>query len=183
MSLVRRIRPLVPIRLLLASALAFPLANAATAADALPQPKHVAIEGSKQQAAASILAARRYAAFWNTGDESFARASLARDFMDRTLPAGRVQGPECPLQASRGFRMAVPDLSAEIVQLVVAGDRVSVHYRFKGHFTGRFGDVAGKGQAIDFQAFDIYRVHLGQIAENWHLEDNLTLMKQMGIVK
>ena len=67
--------------------------------------------------------------------------------------------------------------------MVVAGDRVAVHLRLKGHFTGRFGDVVGKGQVIDFQAFDLYRIHGGQIAENWHLEDNLGLMQQMGISK
>jgi len=29
---------------------------------------------------------------------------------------------------------------------------------------------------------DIYRVQNGLIAEDWHLEDNLTLMQQLGIV-
>ena len=156
---------------------------AANAADTLPQAGHRAVAGNQAQSAAGILAARRYAAFWNTGDEAYAKAALAPDFMDRTLPAGRAQGVAGPLQASKAFRTAVPDLSAEILQMVVAGDRVSVQYRFRGHFSGRFGDVAGKGQAIDFTAFDIYRVHLGRIAENWHLEDNLQLMKQMGIIK
>lgn len=157
--------------------------SAANAAENLPTPSHIAVSGTKQQAAASILAARRYAAFWNTGDAAYAKAALAKDFIDRTLPAGRVQGIEGPLQASQAFRSAVPDLTAEIEHLVVAGDRVTVHLRLKGHFTGRFGEVEGKGQAIDFQAFDLYRVHNGQIAENWHLEDNLGLLKQMGILK
>ena len=77
----------------------------------------------------------------------------------------------------------MPDLTAEIQDMVVAGDRVSVHLRFKGHFTGRFGDIAGTGQVIDFQAFDLYRVENGLITENWHLEDNLGLLQQMGILK
>lgn len=173
-------RPLAARTLLLTI---FLTCGSANAAEKLPEPLHVTVEGSKAQTAASVLAARRYAAFWNTGDEAYAKAALAKDFMDRTLPAGRVQGVAGPLQASKAFRTAVPDLSAEIVQLVVAGDRVTAHYRFKGHFTGRFGDVVGKGQAIDFQAFDVYRVQSGQIAENWHLEDNLQLMKQMEIIK
>lgn len=155
----------------------------ANAADQLPLPGHVAKSGTKSQLASGILAARRYAAFWNTGDESLARAALSKNFTDPTLPAGRVQGIEGPLQASRDFRGAVPDLSAEIIQMVVAADRVSMQYRFRGHFTGRFGEVAGQGQVIDFIAFDLYRIEKGQIAENWHLEDNLGLLKQIGIVK
>ena len=153
------------------------------AAESLPVPLHVAVAGTKQQIASNILAARRYAAFWNTGDVAYAAAALAPGFIDRTLPKGRPQGTAGPLQASQAFRSAVPDLTVEIQDLVVAGDRVSVHLRFKGHFTGRFGDVAGKGQPIDFLAFDLYRVKKGQITENWHLEDNLGLMQQMGILK
>lgn len=155
----------------------------ASASENLPVPLHLAVAGDKQQTDAGILAARRYAAFWNTGDPAYARAALAPDFNDPTLPAGRPQGIAGPLQASQAFRTAVPDLSAEISDMVVAGDRVAVHLRLKGHFTGRFADVAGKGQVIDFQAFDLYRIQGGQIAENWHLEDNLGLMRQMGIFK
>ena len=174
-----------PARILISAFLLVPLVACpvATAADPLPIARHVAKQGTKAQIDSGILAARRYAAFWNSGDENFARAALASNFIDRTLPAGRVQGIEGPLQASRAFRGAVPDLRAEIEQMVVAGDRVSVQYRFKGRFTGRFGDVAGQGQAIDFVAFDVYRIFQGQIVENWHLEDNLALLKQMGIIE
>jgi hypothetical protein len=28
----------------------------------------------------------------------------------------------------------------------------------------------------------MYRVQDGRIADNWHLEDNLTLLRQMGII-
>lgn len=43
--------------------------------------------------------------------------------------------------------------------------------------------MAGKALAIDFIATDIYRVADGVIKENWHIEDNLTLLTQMGVVK
>jgi predicted ester cyclase len=127
-----------------------------------------------------VLAARRYAAFWDTGQASHAQAALAT-FIDRTLPEGgrRTRGPA---RASEAFRKVVPDLRAEIEDMVVAGDRVSVHLHFHGHFTGQFGSVQGQGQPIDFQAFDLYRVEGGRIAENWHLEDNLTLMQQFGVI-
>ena len=40
----------------------------------------------------------------------------------------------------------------------------------------------GDGRAIDFIATDIYRIANGRIAENWHLEDNLTLLQQLGAI-
>src|SRR5207249_7936854 len=73
---------------------------------------------------------------------------------------------------------AIPDSRCEIEQMIVAGDRVVVHLHFRGHFTGRFKQTQGQGQAIDFVATDIYRIANGRIADNWHIEDNLTLMQQ-----
>jgi hypothetical protein len=37
---------------------------------------------------------------------------------------------------------------------------------------------SAKGQQIDVIATDIYRNAGGRIAENWYLEDNLTLLQQ-----
>ncbi|WP_109480564.1 ester cyclase [Paraburkholderia sp. C35] len=169
--------------LAVASIAAVPV-HAATQPDSLVQPQHVTIDPSlpKAQRDAQILAARRYDTFWSTGDETLARAALAPGFMDRTLPPGRAQGIDGPLAASKFVRGAVPDLLAQIEQMVVTGDRVVVHLRFKGHFTGQFKGVQGHGQNVDFIATDIYRVANGQIAENWHLEDNLTFLQQLGVV-
>ena len=152
----------------------------------LVQPKQLIVDASlpKAQAKAQIEAARRYDSFSNNGDAGLARMALAPDFIDRTLPPGRPQGVAGPLAASEKFRAAVPDLSCEIEQMIVAGDRVVAHLHFHGHFTGRFAETIGEGQAIDFIATDIYRVSGGRIAEDWHLEDNLTLLQQLGqIVK
>ena len=172
-------------RIAAATLLAAAAAQPAVAADAgLLRPKLLIVDHSlpKAQVAAQELAARRYDSFWNTGDEALARAVLAPDFMDRTLPAGREQGVAGPLAASKAFRGAVPDLHAGIEQMIVAGDRVVVHLRFTGHFTGTFKNTKGEGQAVDFIATDIYRVADGRIAENWHLEDNLSFLQQIGVV-
>ena len=52
---------------------------------------------------------------------------------------------------------------------------------FKGHFTGAFGKTKGQGQAIDFIATDLLKIIDGRITDNWHIEDNLTLLTQMGV--
>jgi predicted ester cyclase len=150
----------------------------------LLQPRQLIVDASlpEAQREAQILAARRYDSFWNYGDEQFATDALAPDFMDRTLPAGRAQGVAGPLAASKFVRTAIPDLTCEIEQMIVAGDRVVTHLHFRGHFTGPFKDARGKGEVIDFIATDIYRIANGRIAENWHLEDNLTLLQQLGLV-
>jgi predicted ester cyclase len=164
-------------------------ALAASAADALPLPRSVVIDRSipAPQREAMSLAARRYYAFWDSGDVSYATAALAPEFVDRNLPAGRPQGPQGPVFASKNFRTAVPDLHVEVEEILIVADRVIGRLRFTGHFTGTFGNGAtvlqGDGRAIDFIATDIYRIANGRIAENWHLEDNLTLLQQLGAVR
>lgn len=172
-------------------ALAAAAAQSVSAANAQPlsashlvEPSKLVVDPSlpKAEADAQIFAARRYDTFWTTGEEALARAALAPDFMDRTLPPGRAQGVAGPLAASKAFRTAVPDIHCAVEQMIVSGDRVVAHLRFTGHFTGVFKGKQGKGQVVDFIATDIYRVADGRIAENWHLEDNLTFLQQIGVV-
>ncbi|GAB1037976.1 ester cyclase [Shewanella algae] len=169
---------------LLCSALALSAASVvarpAALATNLPVPKVLVTDGSQTEAEI-VQAARLYAAFWNSGDPAFARAALSEHFVDRTLPSGRSQGLGGVLQASEGFRRAVPDLSAEIEHLLVADDYVTVRLRFRGHFSGQFGEQQGQGQAINFQAVDLYRVKQGRITDNWHLEDYQSLFSQMNL--
>jgi predicted ester cyclase len=151
---------------------------------ALIEPHSLIVDRSlpRAQVNSQVIAARRYDTFWNTGDEALARAALAPNFIDNTLPTGRPQGLAGPLAASKLVRAAIPDVRCEIEQMIVAGDRVVAHLRFHGHFTGRFGQMQGQGQTINFIATDIYRVADGRIAENWHIEDNLTLQQQLGLI-
>ncbi|TMN32663.1 ester cyclase [Pseudoalteromonas sp. S2755] len=126
-------------------------------------------------------AALQYAAFWHSGDTKFARQALSNAFTDMTLPRDRKQGLKGVLEASSGFRRAVPDLKAEVEHLLVSGSFVTVRLRFFGHFSGQFGEHQGAGQAIDFRAVDVYYVDGEKITKNWHLEDYHTLFEQMQI--
>ena len=146
------------------------------------QPKQLIVDNSLPQAKlkANEAVAREYASFWNTGNETLARNALAAGFIDKTPPEGRKQGPEGAILASRAFRAAVPDLRCDVEQMIISGDRVVSHLHFHGTFTGTFGKLKGKGQKIDFIATDIYEINAGKIVANWHIEDNLTLMKQLG---
>jgi predicted ester cyclase len=148
----------------------------------LVQPQTLIVDQSlpKAQLSAQVLAARRYDTFWNTGHEALARAALDPNFIDETLPPGRAQGVAGPIAASKTFRGAVPDIQCSVEQMIVAGDRVVAHLHFTGHFTGQFKGMQGHGQTVDFIATDIYRVVNGRIVENWHLEDNLTFLQQIG---
>jgi predicted ester cyclase len=133
------------------------------------------------QAEALVLAARRFYAFWDTGDVRHLDAAIAAEFHDHTLPAGRPQGPAGPPAASQCFRAAVPDLRCEIEDLLVVGDKVAARLRWRGSFTGVLGDRQGAGEPIDFMVIDVLGVRDGRIVANWHLENIAILMQQLGV--
>jgi predicted ester cyclase len=172
------------LRWLVALSLSIVVGPAFATQNTLIQPQVLVVDHSlpKASLAEEVLAARRYDTFWDSGDEALARAALAPDFIDSTLPSGRPQGVAGVLNASKTFRIAVPDLHCEVRQMIVAGDRVVTHLHFTGHFTGTFLGTRGQGQKVEFIATDIYRVAGGRIAEDWHLEDNLTFFQQVGLV-
>src|SRR5258708_7880111 len=135
------------------------------------------------QREATMKAVRAFYDFWNTGDEALLKDAIASNFTDHTLPPGRPQGPQGPAFASRRFRAAVPDLKVTVEKMIVAGDYVTVHMNFTGHFTGKFGQTQGKGQPIPFIATDLVKIEDGRITDNWHIEDNLTLLQAMGVAR
>ncbi len=74
------------VRLLFLTAF-FVVVAVASAEENLPTPEGIVLTAGQEQAAQPvILAARRYAAFWNIGEERHVEAALARSFVDRTPP-------------------------------------------------------------------------------------------------
>lgn len=151
----------------------------------IPVPESITIDGSLSEKEANELkeTALYFYAFWNTGKQEYLDRAISEKFIDKTLPKGRPQGPEGPRFASDAFRKAVPDLRCEVKDLLITKDKVTIRMVFKGTHLGMFAGVNPSGKTIEFNAVDVLRIEDGKIIENWHLEDNLTLFQQLGIVK
>ena len=151
----------------------------------LPVPKAIAVgeKLSDSDSKQMIHTARLFYAFWNTGNPEFARAALAGDFKDNTLPKGRPQGITGVLSASKNFRTAIPDLQCSIEDLLINKDKVVARLVFTGHNTGSFNGRSPTGKPISFFAIDILHVKEGRIYEDWHLEDNLSFLQQIDVIK
>lgn len=151
----------------------------------LVRPKSITIDHSidKSTAAQIVHAAELFYTFWNTGDQKYLDVVVSPDFIDNTLPQGRPQGPEGLKFASNNFRKAVPDLTCSLEDLLVVGDKVTARLLFNGTFKGKFKGHPPTNKSIKFFAIDILHIKNGRLVEDWHLEDNLTLLQQLDAVK
>jgi predicted ester cyclase len=102
--------------------------------------------------------------------------------LTRSNPTTIPKAKSKDLRSPRASSVARADLGVEVKKMIVASDYVTVHMVFTGHFTGRFGQTEGRGQFVSFIATDLLKVTDGLVTDNWHIEDNLTLMKQLGVV-
>src|SRR6267142_6215339 len=103
-------------------------------------------------------------------------------FVTTRCREGRPQGPKGLLYASQTFRSAVPDLHCTIEDLLVSRDKITARLLFTGTHKGEFMGHPATGKPVKFFAIDILRIRGGKIVEDWHLEDNLTLLQQLGVV-
>ncbi len=141
----------------------------------MPKPKAMTIDPSlsKKKRQKWFMRPRLFYAFWDTGKEELIPQTVTKDFFDNTLPKGRPQGTEGLKFAAQNFRKVVPNIHCEIEDLLVVGDKVTARLSF----TGTYND-----KKINFFAIDMLHVKDGKITEDWHLEDNLTLKRQLGLI-
>jgi predicted ester cyclase len=81
--------------------------------------------------------------------------------------------------ALAGFFVAFPDVHAEILDVVAAGDRAAVRYREAGTHRGEFMGVPPTGVSAAWHGIAIYRADRGKLVEEWSVMDTLSLLQQL----
>jgi predicted ester cyclase len=127
-------------------------------------------------------AARRFYAAFKPGNVSALHDAVAPDWVDNTLPPGRAPGVAGMEQALQQLHGLLPDLETRIVKMLTQDDLISLHILFEGTQEGAFLGKPPTHRRLRFIAFDLHRVAAGRIVESWHLEDNLSLLIQAGVL-
>ena len=151
----------------------------------VPIPKQITIEKglSPALAEAEKQATLNFYAFWNSGKRAYMDKSVSAVFFDNTLPSGRPQGINGLIFAQDRIRKAIPDLRCILEDVIISGDKVTARMVFTGTHKGMFMGQKGTGKKIEFIAIDILRIKDGKVIEDWHIEDNLSFLRQMGALK
>jgi len=66
--------------------------------------------------------------------------------------------------------------------MIAEDDRVAARSTMHGTHTGDFNSMPATGRPITIAGYSLVRVQDGRIAELWHLEDDLTVLRQLGSI-
>jgi predicted ester cyclase len=129
--------------------------------------------------AAAELVRRLHSELLSGRDPAVVDSFFASDFVSHNNPPGFPPGIEGVKRFFTMFRDAFPDVSVEIDQMVVEGDRVAVATTFTGTHEGELMGVAPTGRRVSVTGIDMVRVSGGRIVEHRGLTDIVGLMRQL----
>jgi steroid delta-isomerase-like uncharacterized protein len=120
---------------------------------------------------------RRFFAAIESGDLDVFDEIVALDYHDH-LP-GQGRGRDTLKNYFARLRSAFPDLRLPMTAVIAEGDHVAVLNAVRGTQLGEFLGRQASGKKVDAMAFQLYRIHKGQLAEHWEVADFATLMRQL----
>jgi steroid delta-isomerase-like uncharacterized protein len=107
---------------------------------------------------------------------------FAADYLDHNPPPFGEPGIEGFKQALEMFFAAFPDLHVEVEDLIAEGDRVVGRMRTTGTHQGDLMGIPPTGKQIDLAEIHIVRLSGGKVVEHWGMEDNMSMMQQLGVI-
>jgi predicted ester cyclase len=89
---------------------------------------------------------------------------------------------EAARQEAADFRQGFPDVVSTIEDLIAEGDKVVARWRARATHQGDYVGIPRTGKEVEFTGISVYRIEGNKIAESWTVEDELGLMRQIGVV-
>jgi steroid delta-isomerase-like uncharacterized protein len=122
-------------------------------------------------------------AAFNRGDLDAYLASYADNAAIHGLPSDFAPTLDGHRRFLAAMRRGLPDMTADIDDIVAEGDRVAVRLTYRGTHLGELRGVAPTGRRITWQSMTFRRFdESGRTVERWILGDTLALLSQLGIV-
>jgi predicted ester cyclase len=120
----------------------------------------------------------------NNQDWQAIETLVATGFTRHSIAAGEidVRSRLDLIKFLRAEYITFPDANEQIVDILGEGDKVAVRMRFRGTQAGILGTYPPTGKPVDSEYLAIYRIESGLIVEAWAEWDNLTTLKQLGLL-
>jgi steroid delta-isomerase-like uncharacterized protein len=121
-----------------------------------------------------------YLEMLNTHDPDLVDRFVAEDYVNHNVvvPDGR--------QANRAFWAmffaGLPDVTATMEDVIVAGDRVVGRFVYRGTHRGELMGIPATGASVEMRSIDIWRVQDGLLAEHWDELNLMEVFQQVGVL-
>jgi steroid delta-isomerase-like uncharacterized protein len=125
---------------------------------------------------------QRYYEEISRGNLAILAEIVAPDILHHTTHSPEpVLGLPAVQKLAEAYHRAFPDLRYEIHQLIAEGDRVTIHWTASGHHRGAFNAIPPTGRFCRMSGITINRYADGKLVERWVLNDDLGMLRQMGV--
>jgi steroid delta-isomerase-like uncharacterized protein len=126
------------------------------------------------------LAKRAFEELLSKGRFELAQQLYAKDFVNHGIH--REIGFDEDQAALKGWHEAFPDLTIVPEKLIAEGDLVTIYWVARGTNTGAGNGLPATGKKAEQSGITIWRIVNGKIKEEWSAFDQLSLMRQLGLL-
>src|SRR6187402_2883390 len=127
-----------------------------------------------------VLAKRAFEELLSKGRFELAEQLYAKDFVNhgirRDISLAEDQA------ALKGWHQAFPDVVIAPKKLIAEGDLVTIYWIARGTNTGTGNGLPATGKKVEQSGITIWRIVNGKIKEEWSAFDQLSMMKQLGLL-
>jgi steroid delta-isomerase-like uncharacterized protein len=138
------------------------------------------IFASSLQEQNKALAKRAFEELLSKGRFELAEQLYAKDFVNHGIH--RNISLEEDQEALKGWHQAFPDVAIVPKKLIAEGDLVVVYWVARGTNTGTGNGLPATGKKVEQAGITIWRIVDGKINEEWSAFDQLSMMKQLGLL-
>ena len=126
------------------------------------------------------IAKRAFEEILSQGRFELATELYAKDFINHGLHSKA--SLEEDQAALRGWHAAFPDVVIVPEKLIAEGDLVTIYWVARGTNTGTGNGLPATGKKAELAGITIWRIVDGKIKEEWSAFDQLSMMKQLGLL-
>jgi predicted ester cyclase len=116
------------------------------------------------------------------GDADALAEIIAPNSIDHGARPDEPEGLEGAIATMHWLRSVFSEQRWVIRRVIAEGDVVVVYARHEARHTGNLMGIPPTGREVAYDYVHIVRFEDGRIVEHWGLRDDMTLMRQLGVV-
>ena len=136
--------------------------------------------GSTLQEQNKAIAKRAFEEILSRGQYELTEQLYAKDFVNHGIHSNATL--EEDQTALKGWHAAFPDVVVTPEKLIAEDDLVTIYWIARGTNTGTGNGLPATGKKAELTGITIWRIVDGKIKEEWSAFDQLSLMRQLGLL-